>query len=449
MPLAEVAGITVPEQPWEKMLAGKTPATEPLARFVPHDNYYVYFRDLRKFIAAGELLDEWGTSLLRVYEVRSRDYQLRPRYEQQLCLKTTVLGKVLGPTLVKGLAVTGSDPYFREGTDVTLIFHVVNRGLFLAAVEGFLRDARQAHGSSLTENRDEYHGNAIERFVTPLREVSLHRAAVKDEALGEFVIYSNSPVGVRRALDAHQARGKRLADENDFRYMRTVFPLDGAAGDRKVKEDKPREPAEDGFVFLSDAFIRQLTSPATRIKEKRRLEAFTSTYMLTNAALLRLGDRQVALRPRRRAGRRRAADRGRGDARGQGDRLGPAAATGCLRRLQHDPFQHAACRAADRPRDASGGRAVPAVPRGVCAAMADVFRSHRPPAVAEPGARPRGDAHPPAGRQRRVPDAARLRRPGHVSLRPSQEARWSNSRSAWATRWASRCNWTAATCCGK
>ena len=42
--------------------------------------------------------------------------------------------------------------------------------------------------------------------------VSLHRAAV-----GDFVLYSNSPAGLRRALDAHAGRLKRLADADDFR----------------------------------------------------------------------------------------------------------------------------------------------------------------------------------------------------------------------------------------
>jgi hypothetical protein len=264
--LSEVQGVTVPAQPWDRLLAGEKPQAEPLAGLVPHDNYYVFFKSIRKFIDFGELLDQWGTSVLRVYEIKSRDGQHRERYERQLCLKSTVLAKTLGPALVKGVAVTGSDPYVREGTDVTVIFHVANRPLFLAAVEGFLQQARKEHRRRLREDREKYHGTTIETFVTPLREVSLHRAVV-----GDFVIYANSPVGVRRVLDAHEGRSKRLAEASDFRYMRTVFP--------------PDDREEDGFVFLPDAFIRQLTGPASRIKEKRRVEALTSLYMVTSAAL--------------------------------------------------------------------------------------------------------------------------------------------------------------------
>ena len=65
--------------------------------------------------------------------------------------------------------------------------------------------------------------------------------------------------------------GKALADSLDFKYMRTVFRL----GDEK----------EDGFLFLSDAFLRHLVGPSLRIKERRRLEALTSLYMVTHGAM--------------------------------------------------------------------------------------------------------------------------------------------------------------------
>lgn len=266
--IADVPGVTVPEQPWDRLLAGKKPEVEPIAKLIPHDNYYLAFKSIRKFMEFGDWLDEWGTSAIRVYEVKSQDRQLRERYEKQLCLKSTALGKALGPLVVKSVAVTGHDPYVREGTDVTVIFHVTDKALFLAAVDGFIKEARKEHGERLHEGSKEYHGTKIEHFVTDLREVSLHRAILGD---GEFAVYSNSPVGVRRVIDAHQGRSKRLADASDFRHLRTVFPL--------------ADKEEDGIVFLPDAFIRQLTGPASRIKEKRRLEALTSLHMVTNAAI--------------------------------------------------------------------------------------------------------------------------------------------------------------------
>jgi hypothetical protein len=261
-----VPGIDVAEHPWEQMIGAKKPAPEPLAGLVPRDNYYLHFKSVRKFIELGELLDQWGTNATRAYEMNSRDYDLKERYERQLCLRSSWLGKTLGPAVIRSLAVTGNDPYLREGSDLTVLVHVTNAKLFLAGVEKFLREARQEFGSRLKEGKADYQGVAVESFVTPLREVSLHRAV-----LGEFVIYSNSPTGLRRALDAHHGRLRSLAESLDFRYMRTVFRLD--------------DEQEDGFLFLSDPFIRQLVGPASKIKEKRRLEALTSLTMVTNGAI--------------------------------------------------------------------------------------------------------------------------------------------------------------------
>ncbi len=264
--VGDVRGITIGEHPWEKMMGDRKPSPEPLARLVPHDNYYVHFKNIVRLIEFGELLDQWGTSLSRAYEVNSRDYQIKERLEKQLCLQSSSLGKLLGPLVVKSLAITGSDPYVREGSDVTVIFHVANRQLFLAGLDPFLAAARKEFGKALRESRTDYHKITVESHVTPLREVSLHRAV-----FDEYVVYSNSPVGLRRVLDAYQGRQKRLADARDFQYMRTNFRL----------EDKE----EDGFVFLSDAFLRRLVGPADKIKEQRRREALTSLFMLTDGAL--------------------------------------------------------------------------------------------------------------------------------------------------------------------
>ncbi len=264
--VTKIPGIDVAEHPWKKMMGGKKPSADPLARLVPHDNYYVRFKNVRKFLEFGDLLDRWGTTITRACEINSRDCGIRGRYQKQLCLRSTGLARTLGPAVVRGLAISGSDAFLREGSDVTVLFHVVNKQVFLAAVEPFVQEARKEFGRSLKEGRADHHGTSVESFVTPLREVSLHRAAV-----GAYVIYSNSPAGVRRVLDANRGRLKALADSLDYQYMRTVFRFE--------------DEAEDAFAFLSDPFIRRQVGPAVKIKEKRRLEALTSLYMLSHGAL--------------------------------------------------------------------------------------------------------------------------------------------------------------------
>ena len=261
-----VRGIDIAQHPWKKMIGDKKPAAEPTAKLIPNDNYYITFKSIRSFIEFGELLDEWGTNVLRAYEVTSRDARLKQRYEKQLCLKSTGLAKTLGPALIRDVAITGSDLYVREGSDVTVIFNVKDTKLFLGAVNGFIDEARKEYGGQLKETKTQYKDETVESFTTPLREVSLHRAAV-----GSYVIYSNSLVGLQRVLDARAGRRPNLADSLDFQYMRTVFSRD--------------DKAEDGFAFLSDAFLREMVGPRGKIKEKRRLEALASLNLVTHGAL--------------------------------------------------------------------------------------------------------------------------------------------------------------------
>src|SRR5262249_32677271 len=154
-----------------------------------------------KFIEFGDLLDQWGTTVTRAYEVTSRDYRLKQRYEQQLCLKSTALGRTLGPFAINGIAITGSDLYLREGSDVAVIFEVKNRPLFLTGVGRFLDEAREKFGDQLKEAKSTHQGIDIESYTTPLREVSLHRAQFDN-----YVVYANSLAGLHRILDT--AKGK-------------------------------------------------------------------------------------------------------------------------------------------------------------------------------------------------------------------------------------------------
>lgn len=262
----KVPGITIAEHPWEKMMEGKKPTPEPLAALVPHDNYYLHFKNLAKFIELGELVEQWGGNLNSLFDLNSRDYQVKQRYEKQLCIKSTLIGKTLGPFVVRGMAITGNDPYLREGSDLAILFYTVNKKLFLAGVDPFIQEARQEFGKELKETSYGCKGVNVEWFSTPLREVSLHRAVLDD-----IVIYANSEAGMRRILQTHKGDIKPLGSSLDFQYMRTVMRL----------EDK----LEDGFLFLSDAFIRQLVGSESKIKERRRIEALTSLAMVTNGAM--------------------------------------------------------------------------------------------------------------------------------------------------------------------
>jgi hypothetical protein len=97
------------------------------------------------------------------------------------------------------------------------------------------------------------------------------------------MVYSNNPVAIRRVIEAFSGKRPAMARAKDFVYIRTLYPL--------------ADPKEDGFVFLSDAFLRHLTGPRLRIAEKRRLEAVTTLELCKNAALFYLWEHPGAKVP--------------------------------------------------------------------------------------------------------------------------------------------------------
>ncbi|MFL5340269.1 MAG: hypothetical protein ACJ8F7_08960 [Gemmataceae bacterium] len=269
--VSDVRGIDVPSHPWRKMMGDQRPAAEPLAEWVPHDNYYVHFRDLASLLEFGELLDLWGTNLIHAFEFQDRDAFVRDRYERQLCLPSRRLAKVIPPDWVRGIAVTGSDPYLADGSDVTVILHLTRPTSFLREQDAFIHESRLQFGDEW-ETRELVHRSvAVEGFVGPWREVSLYRAAV-----GDFVVCSNSLVGLQRVLDAHAKALPPLSEALDFQYMRTVF--------------RAEDSTEDGFAFLPDAFIRRLMGPAGKMKQRRRAEALGRLSLVQSAALFAAWD---------------------------------------------------------------------------------------------------------------------------------------------------------------
>ena len=267
----QLQGVMVPSHPWEQMIGTKTPEIEAIAALVPEDQYYVRFKTTRALADFLDYADAWGGSVLSEVDVAGRDYKVKERIEAQICLRSSWLSKLLGPAVIESLAITGADPYLREGCDVTVIFHLRTPALFEAAVNRYVDEAKAKH-ADLKAGREQYQGVDIETYTTPDCAVRCHRARV-----GEFYIYSNSPAGIRRTIDTQLGKRTSLAKSLDFVYIRTMYPV----ADKK----------EDGFVFLSDAFIRALTGPRLRIAEKRRVEAVTSMEMIKNAALLYLWEK--------------------------------------------------------------------------------------------------------------------------------------------------------------
>ncbi len=120
-------GITVAEIDWRERLKDKPkPALDRLAAAIPADQHAVFFPSFAKMLEVADHAEEQGTRVLTITDPRSEDAHIKERYERQLCLSTSALSRLLGPRMVRSVAVTGSDPYFATGTDVAILFEAAN-----------------------------------------------------------------------------------------------------------------------------------------------------------------------------------------------------------------------------------------------------------------------------------------------------------------------------------
>jgi prepilin-type processing-associated H-X9-DG protein len=268
----QLTGPTVKSHPWKKMLGSRKPDISSLARWVPEDFFFAEFRSLNKLIEALEVSDLWGTHLFNQATQEARNSAVGERLKLQLAVETNRLLRPLYDTVVGEAAVTGSDLFFREGSDVTLLFRIKQPDLFKARMDGFLAHAEKTrHAKRVT---GEYLGVPYVHVATPDRTVHVFSAYPS----ADLHVRSNSRVGLERVLEAIQGKRpngsavRRLGDSDEFAYIRTLMP-------RGAKE-------EDGLVYLSDPFIRRLVGPQVKLTERRRMLCYNDLRMIGHAALL-------------------------------------------------------------------------------------------------------------------------------------------------------------------
>lgn len=264
--LKSIEGVPLATHPWDKMIAelGTQPVVEPLASAIPRDMAYVHFSDLRDFVAMARDLDEWITPAVQTLEISPGPSHFTEKYERMLVVERTGLAEALGHLATDGVALTTSDPFLREGSDVSLVFKVRNRAALVGALTQFETRAR-AQRPDLQEAFWKDGDIVVRRVFTPDGALEQNRVE-----LGDVLVISNSRGAIREFIAVHRSQSPRLADEGDFRYLRARYPY---------------EKTETGFVFMSDAFVARAVSPEVKILEARRMRARADHAMLQHATL--------------------------------------------------------------------------------------------------------------------------------------------------------------------
>jgi hypothetical protein len=271
--VADIPGPTIKSHPWDELLTGAKVDPGPLARSVPDDFYFIEFRSLTKMLDAMELSDLWGTHLFNQATRDARTQQVGERLKAQLALETNPVLRPAYDLVVDDVAVTGSDLFLREGSDVTLLFRAKSPDALKARLDGFLNNAAKAHPDA-KRTTGKYGAVEYVHLETPDRALCVYSAYPS----ADLHVRSNSQVALERVLatvagkDADGKAVRRLGDTPEFQYIRTLMP-------RGAKE-------EDGFVYLSDPFIRRLMGPTVKLTERRRVLCYNHLRMISHAALL-------------------------------------------------------------------------------------------------------------------------------------------------------------------
>ncbi len=264
VPLSNLTGPTIKSHPFKEMLNGRKPQLPQLATVIPDDQYAVFFSNITKQIELADLMDEWGGNLLHQAQASARDFKVREKVTRQLCLENSWLTRMFGDKVVAEMAFTGSDPFLKEGTAFTVLFSLKDKERFRKQINKRYAEAVFDRGAV----RSSFSIDGMTGFsvTTPDRDVTSHTLIMDNIA-----IVSTSKAALQRIVETSARRLSSLAQADDFRYMRTIFPQNAAE--------------EDIFIYLSDAHIRNLVGPRWKIGEARRMRCSGNMTLLANARL--------------------------------------------------------------------------------------------------------------------------------------------------------------------
>jgi len=243
--------VNIESHPFEKMLNNRKYMVYPVDKYTPADFYYIHFNNAAKAFSFFNYINETGGALHTRFSPSSVDFMVKEKLLTQLALRDTPDQSSFYSNAISEIVITGSDPFVIEGSDVTLIIRPAPGRIFnpgISSMRRYIKDRYSAKEKDITVS--EYKG--VHLYTNDRRVWSILLVLTDGT-----VIISNSVKAAEKVVDTYSGKLPALADAKDYRYMRSIYP----AG----------KDNEDGFIYLSDRFIRHLVSPQLRIKESRRM----------------------------------------------------------------------------------------------------------------------------------------------------------------------------------
>jgi hypothetical protein len=240
---------------------------EPMSLHVPAECFYLRFGSFNNFLWLQDTLDKWGGDAQNLIALRGLDHQMRQRMEKQLVLKQTVLSRMLGPTVVADVAIIGTDMFFREGAAYGFLFEARNSTILGANFTAQRSERVKAGG--VTEQKIKIGDHEVSYLSSPDGTVRSYYAVE-----GDYHFFSTSKKLVERFYAAGSGEGA-LGKTEEFRQARKLMPL--------TRNDTI-------WLYMSDAFFRNITSPHYRVEMARRLQAMADIELVQLAKLAAAGE---------------------------------------------------------------------------------------------------------------------------------------------------------------
>ncbi len=264
-----------PLKPWisRRCFKDAKPAVDPLAAAIPADQHAIFFPSFEAALTVADEANGTSTPILILAEERAEDSKTKERYQRQLCLPMTGLGRLLGPSLISSVAITGSDAYLRTGSDLAILLEPKDAGslLKLLSAQMALQSKTYATAKAVA---GQVQGVQYTGAVSPDRVVSAYLAQI-----GDAVVVTNSLAQISRLAKVHAGQSPALAAAPEYLFFRSRYPR--------------ADTDETGFMVLSDATIRRWCSARWRIADSRRTRAAAVMAELQANALDSIVTRKV------------------------------------------------------------------------------------------------------------------------------------------------------------
>lgn len=251
--LSSVRGVTVNAIDWTDRLSNQPTELDPLSRLVAEDQYAVFlpsFDLLAEMVGRGS---ELARPLVHWFEPQSRVTNVLGLYQTQLGLPMNGLTRQIGGVLVGEVAVTGSDPYFRTGTDLAVLMRSEQPELLYQSVIALVKSQSSLY-HAVQQVDHKVDGHVFSQWSTPDRRLCSYVAATPDT-----VVVSNSLPQMLRVLKCADGHAKTMHDLDEYKFFRQRYPR---------SSENPK-----ALVVITDAAIRRWCGPQWRISASRRTRA--------------------------------------------------------------------------------------------------------------------------------------------------------------------------------